>query len=330
MDFGKVDDPGKIDFTLPVDHPGTEVVLKRTKGKATLDYAIGCAKWNKSDLKNFYPRGTKDELAYYSTQFNSIELNATFYRFFPPEQFEKWYNNTPADFRFYPKVTQDISHFKRLGPGTEELVNVYVNAVTHLKEKLGCVFLQMINNFAPKDFDRVVNFVELWPKEVPLAIEFRHTDWYNDATVANELYSLLEANNIANVICDTAGRRDLMHMRLTNSRAFIRWTGANHKTDYTRLDEWVKRIASWKKQGLSHLNFFVHQNVELESPLLSAHFIEKLNAELGAGLHVPVMAPVAEPKKTKVVKKPVAAKKKVFAPRALKGSSADGGTGKKK
>jgi uncharacterized protein YecE (DUF72 family) len=40
---------------------------------------LSCAKWNKQDLKGFYPRGTKDELAYYSTQFNSIELNATFY-----------------------------------------------------------------------------------------------------------------------------------------------------------------------------------------------------------------------------------------------------------
>ncbi|MCB0470310.1 MAG: DUF72 domain-containing protein, partial [Flavobacteriaceae bacterium] len=66
---------------------------------------------------------------------------------------------------------------------------------------------QMHNNFAPKDFARVVNFVENWPKEIPLAVEFRHTEWYNDPTVANELYNLLESNNISNVLVDTAGRR---------------------------------------------------------------------------------------------------------------------------
>jgi hypothetical protein len=83
----------------------------------------------------------------------------------------------------------------------------------------------------------------------------------------------------------------------------------------------VDRIADWKKQGLQELDFFVHQNIELESPLLSAHFIEKLNAELKAGLHVPVMAP-ADPKKTTASKatpkKTAEPKKKVFAPRAPK------------
>jgi hypothetical protein len=49
MDFGKVADPGKIDFTLPVDHSDTEGVLKRDKSKAKPEYYIGCAKWNKTD-----------------------------------------------------------------------------------------------------------------------------------------------------------------------------------------------------------------------------------------------------------------------------------------
>lgn len=295
MDFGKVDDPGKIDFTLPVDHSDTEGTLKKNKKKSKPEYFVGCAKWNKTDLKNFYPKGTKDELTYYASQFNSIELNATFYRFFPKEQFEKWYNNAPNGFQFFPKVTQDISHFKRLND-FEKLVDAYVDAVVELKEKLGCVFLQMHNNFAPKDFDRVVNFVEYWPKEIPLAIEFRHTNWYNDSSVAQELYALMESNNISNIITDTAGRRDLLHMRLTNSRAFIRYVGANHKSDYARLDEWTQRLKTWQDMGLKQTNFFVHQNIELESPLLSAHLIKKMNKEMNSNLHVPLMQTDTKPK----------------------------------
>jgi uncharacterized protein YecE (DUF72 family) len=41
-------------------------------------------------LKGFYPKGTKDELSYYSTQFNSIELNATFYGMPTPDQVQTW------------------------------------------------------------------------------------------------------------------------------------------------------------------------------------------------------------------------------------------------
>jgi hypothetical protein len=76
MKFGQVADPSQIDFTLPKDHPKTKEILAKSKGKDFNIY-IGCAKWNKTDLKGFYPKGTKDELTYYATQFNSIELNAT-------------------------------------------------------------------------------------------------------------------------------------------------------------------------------------------------------------------------------------------------------------
>ncbi|MEY8849013.1 DUF72 domain-containing protein [Psychroserpens sp. XS_ASV72] len=286
MKFGSVDNPGDYDLSLPQDHIDTARVLNKVKDDNLPEIYVGCAKWNKADLKGFYPRGTKDELTYYSSQFNSIELNATFYRIFPAEQFSTWYEKTPEGFKFFPKLNQEISHWKRLN-GVTEVVNHYLDNALNLKEKLGTVFLQMHNNFAPKDFDRVVNFVESWPKEVPLAIEFRHTNWYNDKAVANQLYDLLETHNISNVIVDTAGRRDLMHMRLTNPTAFVRYVGANHKSDYSRLDEWVERLKEWKDQGIKEIDFFIHQNIEKESPLLSAHFIKKLNSELGYNLKIP-------------------------------------------
>ncbi len=286
MQFGKVTNPEQIDFTLPENHPETEVVLQAYKNDQKLSIYVGCAKWNKQDLKGFYPRGTKDELHYYASQFNSIELNATFYRMFPAEQFEKWRDKTPEGFKFFPKITQEISHWKRL-QSTEPLVDQYIFNATHLQEKLGTIFLQMHSNFSPKDFDRVVQFAEFWPKEVPLAMEFRHTDWYNDEKFSNELYHLLQENNIANILVDTAGRRDIMHMRMTNNEAFIRYVGANHESDYTRLDDWVDRLEQWIDFGLRNIHFFIHQNLEVASPLLSAYFIKKLNERLDVNLTVP-------------------------------------------
>jgi uncharacterized protein YecE (DUF72 family) len=288
MKFGSVDNPGNIDFTLPPDDQETIRVLNTVKDDNAPEIYVGCAKWNRADLKGFYPRGTKDEPVYYSTQFNSIELNATFYRIFPAEQFATWYDKTPDGFKFFPKLNQEISHWKRLNE-TKDIIENYLYNASNLKEKLGTIFLQMHSNFAPKDFDRVVTFVEQWPKEFPLAIEFRHTNWYNDPAVSNELYELLESNDISNVIVDTAGRRDLMHMRLTNATAFIRYVGANHLSDYDRLDDWVERLKTWKDQGIKEIDFFVHQNIEKESPLLSSYFMEKLNKEIGATLKTPIM-----------------------------------------
>jgi uncharacterized protein YecE (DUF72 family) len=304
MKFGQVENPGEIDFTIPPDHPETAKVLKaRTSKSNDLKVYVGCAKWNKADLKNFYPKGVKDELEYYATQFNCIELNATFYRLFPPATFDKWRATVSDDFRFFPKLEQSISHYRRL-KDVAELVEHNVANMSHLREKLEMPFLQMHDNFGPKEFDRVAEFSENWKYDVPLAIEFRHTDWYNDASVSSKLYDLLEAHRITNVLVDTAGRRDLMHMRLTTPTAFIRWVGANEpQSDRSRLGEWIGRIAQWKEAGLQRLYFFVHQNAEQESPALAAHFIERLNKKIGAAVPIPkTLETKAAKGKTKGVK----------------------------
>src|SRR5690606_41015130 len=95
MKFGKVENPELVDFSLPDDHPGTKKILSAYKAQNNFEAFVGCAKWNRADLKGFYPRGTKDELRYYSTQFNSIELNATFYKMPEWQQVETWKNKTP-------------------------------------------------------------------------------------------------------------------------------------------------------------------------------------------------------------------------------------------
>lgn len=284
MKFGKVDDPENVDFTLPKDHPDTKKVLGKTKGKP--NFYIGCAKWNKADLKSFYPKGTKDELTYYATQFNSIELNATFYNNFPIETIEGWYNKTPAEFRFFPKLHQGISHWKRL-KDAKQPTDVYLDGIAHLQEKLGMLFLQMPDNFGPKNWEALKTYLEDWPSGFPLALELRHTGWYDGSWNSDDLYEVLVRKNISHIITDSAGRRDLLHMRLTTSTAFIRYNGANVDSDYTRLDDWFARLKIWIEEGIENIYFFVHQNHEEASPLLSAYLIQKINNELGTDLKVP-------------------------------------------
>ena len=289
MKFGKTDDHGNIDFTLPADCPETGEILRKNKPGKPLQVYVGCAKWNKHDLKNFYPRGTKDELGYYSTQFNSIELNATFYKVPSQAQVITWRDKTPAGFKFFPKINQSISHFQRLDD-VQRLVTEYCDNISNFEGKLGMAFLQLRDDFGHKNYNRLINFVQDFPVVIPLAVELRNTEWFNNAQFSSEVYQLFETNNITNVLVDTAGRRDLLHMRLTTPIAFIRYVGANdQQSDRERLDDWVNRLSLWVTEGLRNIYFFVHQNIEMESPLLSAYFIEKLNKELKLTLHVPKM-----------------------------------------
>lgn len=120
-----------------------------------------------------------------------------------------------------------------------------------------------------------------------MAIEVRHKDWFADKSIFEEFTNLLEQYAIANVLVDTAGRRDMIHNRLTNNEAFIRFVGANHPSDYQRLDDWIIKLKKWIDSGLQNIHFFIHQNIEKESPLLAAYFIKNLNREFGFDLQIP-------------------------------------------
>lgn len=276
MKFGQVPNPELIDFTLPPTNKHTLNVLDKGITDSNFQVYVGCAKWNKTDLKGFYPKGTKDELVYYAQQFNSIELNATFYNTPSKKQVETWRAKVPMNFKFFPKIPQSISHYSRL-LNTEDKLKTFIDSVVLFEEKLGCVFLQMHENFNPKDFDRLKEFVLKFPKGIPLAVEVRNEKWFSVDEFSESLFQFLEENNIVNVIVDTAGRRDMLHFRLTNDTAFVRFVGANHPSDYDRLNDWIKVIKEWRSAGLNKLYFFIHQNIEVESPMLATHFIMNLN-----------------------------------------------------
>ena len=286
MKFGRVAYPETVDFALPKDDPETARILSAVTDASDFEVAVGCAKWNRTDLKGFYPKGTKDELSYYATQFNCIELNATFYKMPDWKQVQTWKDKTPAGFQFFPKITNTISHYKRLIDVQPE-VETFCNAISNFDDRLGMAFLQLHDNFKPKDFDRLKKMLTRFPKGIPLAVEVRNEEWFADKAVSKKYTGLLEQLGMTNIIVDTAGRRDMLHMHLTSPVAFIRYVGANHPTDISRLDDWTQRIKKWRKQGLRKLCFFVHQNVELESPLLAAHFIRSINKTFGLSLKIP-------------------------------------------
>ncbi|HEY3249927.1 MAG TPA: DUF72 domain-containing protein [Ignavibacteria bacterium] len=283
MDFGKVNtnDLNKIDFTLPEDNSGNKKILNSKGFKDTTVY-IGCAKWGRTEwVGKIYPKGTKEKdfLEHYVKHFNSIELNATHYRIFPSLVIKGWAEKAGSGFKYCPKFPQYISHIRRLR-NCEKETELFYDSISNFGEKLGACFLQMAPNFAPKSFNDLKKYLEQLPKNPEVCLELRHPGWFADPAVYDETFSMLIEGGIGSVITDAAGRRDLVHMRLSNKTAFIRFVGNSlHPSDYTRIDDWVKRLKKWMYSGLNTLYFFMHMHDERYSPELCAYLIGRMNKE---------------------------------------------------
>lgn len=293
MEFGRIDEQqlAMVDFRLPPDPDVNGEVLKEGKGKTK--FYIGCAKWGRKDwIGKLYPHGTKEKdfLEHYARLFNSIELNATFYKSPSVEQVTAWRQKVGNDFLFCPKFTQTITHLKRLN-NTQAEVDSFLHAISAFGKNLGPIFLMPNPQMGPKQKPVLERFIDDFPKDVELFLEVRHPDFFTDGFDA-ELYDFLRRHQRGTIITDAAGRRDCVHMHLSTPEAFIRFVGNGlHPTDYTRIDEWVQRIKLWMKKGLETLYFFMHQHDELHSPELIRYFIEQMNKHCGTQIAAPDMLP---------------------------------------
>ena len=112
--------------------------------------------------------------------------------------------------------------------------------------------------------------------------------WFSKEDIRQELFSTLKQMNVGAAITDTADRRDCAHMYLTIPVTFIRFVGNSlHKTDFSRIDNWVTRIKDWLNTGIQEIFFFMHMHDEATSPELCVHLSEQLNRVCGLNLQVP-------------------------------------------
>lgn len=294
MEFGKItaEELDAIDFSLPEDHPKTQEVLSSHEKKSKTSVFVGCAKWGRKDwIGKIYPPGTKeaDFLELYAKNFNSIELNATFYKIPSYKQAKEWKSKVGKDFLFSPKVPNSISHIHRL-KNVDERLSWFLNGIAGFEENLGPVFLMLHPNMGPKSMETIEAFLQRIPKEIKVFVELRNEAWYATPQTFDDVCDMLGRNGAGIVITDVAGRRDCAHMRLTTTEAFVRFVGNDlHQTDYSRVDQWVQRIHRWMQQGLTRLYFFMHENTEVYSPVLAKYAIEQLNKHCNAGLTEPVL-----------------------------------------
>ncbi len=284
MKFGKLPSIENVDFTLPTPPKETEQVLRSLQSTPQKpEVYIGCTGWSMKEwVGRVYPTGTKaaDYFKYYATQFNTIELNTTHYRIPTISTVKKWVETATDDFRFCPKIFQRISHSKDLGLSSTNNIIDTKEAYLHFEEKMGCCFMQLPPFFGADRIGMIERFLNKFPAEIPLAIELRHESWFENRKEANDIYQLFESRKIATVITDVAGRRDILHQRLTNDICMVRFVGNGlHSTDYTRIDEWIQQLQQWFEMGLQKVYFFTHEPDNLLAPELALYMVEKMQEQ---------------------------------------------------
>ena len=289
MDFGHLSRIEGVNFTLPPSHPKNFQTLQkfREKPEKKPSVYVGCPLWTEKGWvgKIFPPEAKeKDFLNYYGRCFNAVELNATHYRIPQPSVVAKWHDSVPEGFKFFPKILQEISHERRL-VREEPLTAAFCESVRCFEEKLGTSFLQLPPYFSPREASVLERYISNFPTDVPLAVEFRHPDWFSDRAIFESTFDMLERYSVTSVITDTAGRRDVVHQRITTDTVFVRFKANNlHPSDFTRLEAWVVRLKEWVDAGLRTICFFIHTHNKVLSPELISYFIKKMNEVCGTSL----------------------------------------------
>ncbi|ROQ90950.1 DUF72 domain-containing protein [Desulfosoma caldarium] len=209
---------------------------------------IGTSGWNYPHWKGrFYPEDWPKArwLDFYAMQFDTVEVNATFYRLPKPETFDGWKQRTPEDFCWAVKANRFITHIKRLRDVEEPLVRFY-RCVSKLGDKLGPILLQLPPSLAYDD-GLVRDFLDRLDPSSRHVMEVRHPSWLQDS-----FFSLLEARNIALCLSDTAGRYPF-HEAVTASFVYVRLHGSQklYRSRYSRqeLEAWADRIRSWNRDA---------------------------------------------------------------------------------
>lgn len=268
----------------------------------TRQFYLGCAVWSyKGWVGSFYPAKTpaRDFLSLYSQRLTTVEGNTTFYAVPDEKTVTRWKEETAKEFRFVPKFPKTITHEGLLQPKIDEAI-AFIERMKKLGDHLGSIFIQLPPNYSPAEKEDLTLFLSSLSKQkVKLGLEVRHQSWFKEPSFT-QLTNLLEQHQIARVLLDTrpiyeapdnpqitSERRKPqvpLQPHVTTDFTLVRFiTHPERKWNQAYLEEWVKQIDQWLKQGIT-VYFFVHCPVEEHSPHTARSFQDLLEK---AGVKVP-------------------------------------------
>ena len=220
---------------------------------------LGTIGWSYNFWKgSFYPRNTNstDYLAYYSSQFNTVEVDSTFYHLPMQSTVESWRLQVPEGFVFSLKFPQLITHFKDLKDCEQETAT-FLGRAELLKEKLGAMLLQFPPNFTGSRMTDLSDYLAKLPKQYNYAIEVRHKSW-----LTQEFISLLRENGVALVTTE----KSITEFEATADFLYIRWEGDRKSVNGQKgeievdkaedLQTWADKLRPRLNRGLKVFGYF--------------------------------------------------------------------------
>jgi uncharacterized protein YecE (DUF72 family) len=209
---------------------------------------IGTQGWNYDAwVGPFYPPGTRaaDYLSIYGRAFDTVEVDSTFYAIPPAKTVRAWADRSPVGFAFALKVPQEITHDRRLRD-SGDLLAQFFDRVRELGPKLGPVLVQLAPDFEPSELPAFASFLPMLPKDLQVAIEFRHRGWIYDGVLA-----LLAEHHVALALTDARWipRKTMLSLveRPTADFMYVRWMGPDREIiDYSRVQvDRSREIEAW-------------------------------------------------------------------------------------
>ncbi len=202
-------------------------------------YYIGICGWSYYSFKNFlYPSESKpkDWLVIYSQYFNTVEINATFYKIPTIKTFKKWYEETPKNFIFSAKAPKTITHLKKLKKVEEDYQN-FLKSISPLKEKLKLILFQFPPSFKYNK-ELLENFLKILSSDYQHVVEIRNITFHNE-----EFIELLRKYKICLCFSDCAGKYPSWYEVQTTNYLYIRMHGSKKLYVSKYEEEELKTLA---------------------------------------------------------------------------------------
>ena len=265
MKFGKLDNVDHLNFSLDVPHQDYSFLPNERSGD--LEINVGGTVWGVPQWKGVhFPAKAKPSefLFHYSRLFPCIEFNGSHYRTPPIAQVAKWVEQVPSNFLFCPKFPQSISHWRQF-QNCERETDLFIEALFAFGKNLGTTFIQLPPHYSPSKAEPLLRYLEKLPTDVRYSVEMRHPDWFV-GNVLEEYANELKKLKVGLIVCDTAGRRDAVHMRLTSDELVVRFGGNDLQvSDEIRMRQWIQQLKAWEKIGLKKCYFWIHQPESLHT-----------------------------------------------------------------
>jgi len=209
---------------------------------------VGCSGWNYAHWREaFYPKGLapRNWLPHYARFFDTVEVNATFYRLARESAVANWVAQTAPDFVFAVKASRYLTHIRRLADIDVGIERFYAPLRPLVRSgRLGPVLWQLPENFH-RDDERLAAALDRFPGGRH-CVEFRHASWF-----APDVMALLRERGVALVIGDHPAR-PFQSVELTADFTFVRFhhghRGRNGNYSDTEVAEWAQRIGRWRRR----------------------------------------------------------------------------------